>query len=155
MQPDETKHTAMVETFQESLDMMAFVPLDPPEPDALPAGKSIVVTMNFDGPVSGQVALVVPEHFAHTLAANFLGTEPDDPEADVKAADSIKELVNVTVGAMMPKLASSRDDIFDLSIPQSRAFDTATEWSAFTGSPNTSIFTAEGDTIAIQLRLAA
>lgn len=155
MQPDTQKNEAMVTTFQESLDTMAFVPLDPAEPDATPAGKALLVTMDFKGPVAGQVALVVPEHFAHTLAANFLGTMPDDPEADAKAADSIKELVNVTVGAMMPRLATSRDDEFDLSIPQSRAFDVESEWSHFTTQPNTTVFAAEGDTIAIQLRLAA
>jgi chemotaxis protein CheY-P-specific phosphatase CheC len=155
MQPDESKHAAMVETFQESLDTMAFVPLDPAEPDAQPAGKSLLVTMDFNGPLCGQVALVVPESFAHTLAANFLGTEPNDPETDTKAADSIKELVNVTVGAMMPKIAASRDDMFDLSIPQSRAFDTESEWKRFTGTPNTTVFSAEGETIAIQLCLAA
>lgn len=155
MQPDPTRHEAMIATFQESLDTMAFVPLDPAEPDALPAGKALLVTMDFKGPVTGQVALVVPEHFAHTLAANFLGTEPDDPEADMKAADSIKELVNVTVGAMMPRLATSKEDTFDLSIPQSRAFDLESEWHRFTTQPNTTVFAAEGDTIAIQLRLAA
>ena len=93
MQPDETKHAAMVETFQAWLDTMAVVPLDPAEPDAQPAGKSLLVTMDFNGPLCGQVALVMPESFAHTLAANFLGTEPNDPEtARLHLATSVRSL---------------------------------------------------------------
>lgn len=155
MQRDETKHTAMIETFQESLDTMAFIPLDPPDADAVPQGEAIIVTMDFSGPSSGQVAVVVPDRFAHALAANFLGTDPSDPEADTKAADSIKELVNVTVGAMMPRIAPSKDATFDLTIPQARPFVTENEWQAFCEQPNTSVFNAEGEVIAIQLRLAA
>jgi len=146
MQPDAPQ--ALLETLAESLELMAFIMLDPvTEPPAAPE-EAVVVSMGFSGPVSGSVQVIAPRAFATMLSANVLGSDPSDEDALVKADDCLKELVNVVGGALMPKLSTSPDDVFKLELPTLRTMDDS-EWTSI--SATSQLAMADGHVIAARL----
>jgi hypothetical protein len=108
--------------------------------------------MSFAGPTGGRVRLVASRRFSMTLAGNVLGVTPADPDAAEKADDCFKELLNVVVGALMPRLAAAGDD-YKLSLPKARAFATG-EWADFCSGPGVCVLDAEGQTLAARLDAA-
>lgn len=146
----ETKQHAVVETFVQTLDMMAFIPSEPVDAAlATPPSDALLVSLSFSGPTSGRLELVASREFARLLAANVVGEEPDDPEAERKAEDSIKELINVAAGAMMPQIAESENDVFSLSLPSLDHFDVEAGWRQF--ADHAFVLNADGQTIALRL----
>lgn len=65
----------------------------------------------------GGLVLAVPEALARTIAANFLGTDEDDPIVEEHGSDSLGEILNVICGHLLSALYG-RDEVFDLSIPR-------------------------------------
>ena len=146
----ETKQHAAVETFVQTLDTMAFIPSEPIDVAlAEPPNDAVLVTLSFTGPTSGTLELVASRQFARLLAANVVGEEPDDPDAERKAEDSIKELINVAAGAMMPQIADSENDVFSLSLPTLQRFNTERNWREF--ADHAFVLNADGQTIALRL----
>jgi len=90
--------------------------LEEPEPPEVP-GPYLQAQMEFVGPFAGSIALSTPEAFCTHLAANVLGLDPDDAETGNGAADSLKELLNVICGNLLPDLAGD-DPVFDLTVPR-------------------------------------
>ena len=118
----ETTENVLIESLSEALETMAFMMVMPAD-DELPApDQGIHVIMNFTGPTSGTVELVAGADFAQMLAANVMGIDSEEDEARTKSADAFKELLNTTCGVLLPRLAGSPADIFDLTLPQATDF---------------------------------
>jgi chemotaxis protein CheY-P-specific phosphatase CheC len=141
----------LTETTMSALETMAFFCCEPASPDNPWPEQAVKFTMSFKGPQSGVVELVAGRFFGQRLASNALGCGVTDDEAVERATDSIQELINIVVGMMMPRLASSPGDVFDLGLPVMTEFDSATNWNDFLASFGATAIDAEGDTIALRI----
>lgn len=72
-------------------------------PEGAPAteGRFAEATIGFQAPRSGQLRLRLPWHVAREAAANLLGVEADDPEAEAQALAAAGELLNMISGAAL------------------------------------------------------
>ncbi len=145
----------LMETTVASLETMAFFCCEPATDEALSPEDAISVEMHFKGPQCGTVQIVASKFFGQRLASNALCCGVTDQEAVERAEDSVRELINVVVGALMPRIAKTRGDVFNLSLPSSRAFDSTTEWDSFSRDANACLIDAEGETVGLRLKQAA
>jgi chemotaxis protein CheY-P-specific phosphatase CheC len=73
--------------------------------------------VSYFGPVEGTVSCWCTRDFAVRLAANLLGIEPEEGEAQVNAEDSVREFMNVLCGQLVT-LWHGTQDVYNLSIPK-------------------------------------
>lgn len=146
-----TTNAPMVEAFAQVLETMAFISLSPIAAPHEGPPDTLLTAIDFTGPFSGAVELVASEEFAVTLAANVLGSSRADPNAADRARDAVKELVNVTCGALLSKLGHTCRKPFEVGIPRIAAFDPS-QWQAFLASPDSAAFDADGHTVALRVR---
>lgn len=136
------------------LETTAFLSPMPPEGEA--AAPEMAQLASIDITAKGlalSLELVAGKGFALTLAANLLGTGPDDPTAEQQANDSVKELMNVTAGTIIPSLPDFPAAGYEMSIPRVGAFDVQTQWAAYTASTGVVVLDVEGQTVAARLRV--
>ena len=148
---DKIKTDVLVETFSQALETMAFMMAMPPEDELPVPDKSVLVHMDFTGPISGRAEILAGMELIEMVAANIMGLEPDDPDAQGKSLDAFKELLNTTCGVLLPKLASSPADIFDVTIPQANIFDNAEQWENYIKQPDVTILDVDFSPIAVRL----
>ncbi len=139
----------LAETTFAALETMAFFCCEPAQPDAPWPEDALQIRMHFRGHVSGTVTLLAGKFFGQRLASNALGCGVEDEDAVSRADDSLKELMNVVVGMMMPRLARSDADVFDLSLPSADPFDAAWGWNDVAARPDACAIDAEGDTLVL------
>lgn len=144
----------LMETAVGALETMAFFCCEPATVDALSPEDAISVEMDFKGPRSGHVQIVTSRFFGQRLASNALCCGVTDPDAVDRAEDSVRELINVVVGALMPRIADRKSDVFNLSLPRSRPFDANLEWEAFANDQGVCLIDAEGETLGLRLQAA-
>jgi hypothetical protein len=87
-----------------TLEEAAFVFAETSQDAAPFEGTVIEARMGYSGPSTGEIRLAAAPAFAATLAANLLGTEPDDPEATSREMDAVGELLNMVCGMLVPEL---------------------------------------------------
>ncbi|HLL89549.1 MAG TPA: chemotaxis protein CheX [Tepidisphaeraceae bacterium] len=136
------------------LETMAFMSPLPPEPDqpapACPP-DAVLAAIGFTGPHGGTLELVAGMQLAMTLAANLLGTDPADPEAEARCRDALKEVMNVTCGTVVQQLPDFPQVAHEMGIPVLVAFDPR-QWDAFTAAAGAAALDIDGHTVAIRLR---
>lgn len=90
------------------------------QPANLPAGAVwLRCDASYDGPARGTVCCWCTRDFAIQLAANLLGTEPDEGDAQIVAEDAVREFMNVLCGQLVTTW-HGKDDVYDLAIPTVR-----------------------------------
>lgn len=101
------------------IERMAFMFWEVAEAEELPASapRAVLAHVSFKGPIEGTLALAVPVAMSTELAANALGIDRNDPAANAKGEDSVKELLNVVCGNLLTAIAGD-EPTFELSIPQ-------------------------------------
>lgn len=149
--PDGNTARALAEAarvFREVLERQAFLFAEPGEEGSPgPAeAEGVVLSLAFSGPVRGRLDLSLPRGLAVEIAANVLGTEPDDPEAGARAVDACRELLNVTCGNLVTALWGE-GPVFDLAIPETLS---ASDWDA--AAPGTIPFLVEDHPLLLRLR---
>ncbi len=149
--PVETPHQVILETVSQTLETMAFICVEPITEAAVP-DEPLCLSMKFDGPSRGAVEMVASRNLGRRLASEVLMVEADDPEFESRAEDALREILNVVVGAMMPHLARSPGDVFNLGLPETADFD-PNRWSLFTDPHKACLLDAE--TQPIGFRIAA
>ena len=82
--------------------------------EAMPDGPKAITHVGFDGPCKGMLYLAVPQDMLPELASNMLGTE--DMPSDGQQEDSLKELLNVVCGNLLPAVAGA-EAVFNVSAP--------------------------------------
>jgi CheY-specific phosphatase CheX len=75
------------------------------------------VSLGFEGTPSGSVHVWADNGFMRFAAANMLGIDTDDPYAEGKGIDALKELLNMVVGNYLTEVYGSTK-VFELGIPQ-------------------------------------
>ncbi|MBD3267895.1 hypothetical protein GF373_14600 [bacterium] len=140
-------------TFTTVLEQFAFMFAEPAGKEEFPTDRDryVQATLRFVGPMTGQLVLAVPEEECVVYAANILGTDPDDGEAQDDAADSFKELVNVTTGQVLTALAGE-EVVFDLSVPELGEL-TPGQWTELLHDPDTFPFLVDDSPLLFCLKI--
>lgn len=69
-------------------------------------GDVVESRIGLSGPVHGEVLIASSAQFAHDLAANLLGVDPDDDTARANRLDALGEILNIIGGALLEELSS-------------------------------------------------
>ncbi len=125
MQPQ--THSPLTTVFSDVLSDLAFMFTDDEPAEPSPGSLWLEGTIRYQGPVSGELRVLCPMEFTRLLAANLLGIDADDAEAEARSPDALREFLNVLCGQFVTA-AYGHDKVFDLSIPQARVLsETPTE----------------------------
>jgi chemotaxis protein CheY-P-specific phosphatase CheC len=141
----------LIESLTEAMETTAFMIPMPPEEQLPGPSQGVLVSIDFNGPVNGTIELYVGSEFARMMAANVIGLEPDDHEAQNKSIDAVKELVNITAGVLLVKLTHSPADMFNLTIPRAREQLDSQSWEQYITQDNVTVLEVDGFPLATRL----
>ncbi len=96
---------------------MAFIFVNDPDEDTPTPKYTLQSSIQYSGPNKGRLVLRCDGRFAATLAANLLGVDPQDSEAEKGRLDALRELMNVFCGNFVTE-AYGTDGLYELSIPE-------------------------------------
>ena len=111
---------AMKTSISDVLETMFFMPLEFSDPVELgpyvedPAKELLGSKLDFGGPFSGSIFLLLPSGLAQVMTANFLGEEKERVTRN-QVTDTIKEIVNMITGKMFS--VYDHEAIFELGLP--------------------------------------
>lgn len=97
--------------------------------------------VRYIGPVQGRLCCWCTREFATRLAANLLGIEPGSSDAQVRADDALRELLNVLCGQLVTSWYGA-GPVFNLTIP---VVEESLTPPASAGTPQTCCFTVEDE----------
>ncbi|MBC8468798.1 MAG: hypothetical protein H8D56_04945 [Planctomycetes bacterium] len=138
----------LTNSLAQALETMAFLTIMPPEDDMAAPEQIVLAEISFSGPKSGTIQILAGLDFCRILAENISAlTEVSDETC----YDALKELSNVTSGLLLPILACSQEDVFDITIPTIKNGDDSPKWNEFVEQPNTCILNIEGYMVATRL----
>jgi hypothetical protein len=80
----DTYTQTLIESVAETLETMAFIMAMPVEKDLEAPCVTVQVSMSFEGPVNGTIAIMGGNELVELIAANFLGLEPEDKDVHEK-----------------------------------------------------------------------
>ena len=120
MSPQTT--AALTTVFSDVLGNLAFMFSDGDQADPSSAATWLETTIGYHGPSSGTLRLQCTSEFGVLLAANLLGIDPEDDDAESKAQDAVKEFMNIVCGQFVTA-AHGTNDVFDLTIPATRTLE--------------------------------
>jgi chemotaxis protein CheY-P-specific phosphatase CheC len=146
--------TPLVQSLAEALETMGFImpfPADGP-PDAPPEPRR--VTIEYSCGNGGRIELLAPLSLGRQLAANMLGSDPADERVGEAAEDALRELLNVTCGSLLRRLATPCGQSAAMGLPAVGQIASSDEWNSFVGSAGTEVLDADGAPIAVRLRAA-
>ena len=149
----ETSENILPEAISEALETMAFMTVMPIEEEMPYPCQSIEATMSFSGPISGEVKILAGIEFAHMIAANVLGVDFGDPEAQSKSTDAFKEMLNTVCGVLLPKLARSSADVFDVTLPQAQKISGQEKWEEFVATSGATVLNIDENLVAVRLSI--
>ncbi|MEN6373972.1 MAG: chemotaxis protein CheX [Smithella sp.] len=95
----------------EVFEKMFFVFLEPVDEDVK---YDMIASINFTGPVSGEIDVMLTSDLANSMVQNMLGVGEGGVTRKL-IEDCVKESVNMVGGNFLQKYDSSK--VFDLSIP--------------------------------------
>lgn len=106
-------------TFLEVVEQLTFMFGEPTSKSALldANGDYVLAQISFTGDIAGTLSLAVPCACVPEIAANILGLEPEEVEADAMAPDSLGEMLNVICGHVIMAIAGKGAD-FRLGSPR-------------------------------------
>ena len=113
---------AMKNSISEVLETMFFLPVDFSDTVNAEEIQMSVTKLDFSGPFSGSFVLFIPEEFAVSLTANFLGKDKEKVSED-NVIETSKEVINMIAGSTFANLDDQA--VFDLNIPENILFDQA------------------------------
>ncbi|MCD6392549.1 MAG: chemotaxis protein CheX [Planctomycetes bacterium] len=145
----------LIEALTEALETTAFMMALPPEEEMPSPTQGVLVRIDFNGPVSGTVELWTGSEFSQMIAANIMGIEPDDEEAQTKSIDAVKELVNIIGGVLLTKLTDSPSDMFNLTVPRAQEHLNSEAWEEYIAQDDVTVLDVEGFPVATRLLITA
>jgi hypothetical protein len=126
----EVIHIALEQALSDALETMAFITPVPPEDASSPSGPAMLTRIEYRGAMNGALELACPQAFGAMLVANLLGCPADSPDVHERAADALRELINVTCGTILRSSDATALGVVEMSVPTQEAFD-LTDWDAF------------------------
>lgn len=82
--------------------------------------KIIAAELNFDGPLSGSCIFYVPEKFAVSVTADFMGKEKEDISNN-QVKETVKEITNMITGNTFSLY--DPEAVYNLGVPELVGFD--------------------------------
>jgi len=120
-------------------------------------GEFVVATLPVSGAVTGLVGLAMQPPLGAEVAANLLGVEPGDPEADARVSDAVGELLNMLAGSLAAQ-TSAASERWTLGSPHTRVVCCLLQEEAFRAVQPVSLVTDQGEgiwaAVALQGRAA-
>ena len=113
---------AMKNAISKVLETMFFLPVDFSDTVNTEEIQMSVTKLDFSGPFSGSFVLFIPEEFAVSLTANFLGKDKEKVSED-NVIETSKEVINMIAGSTFANLDDQA--VFDLNIPENILFEQA------------------------------
>ena len=147
----DTYTQTLIESVAETLETMAFIMAMPAEEDLEAPCATVQVSMSFEGPVNGTIAIMGGNELVELIAANFLGLEPEDKDVHEKKIDAFKELLNTICGILLPKFATVDSDVFNITIPESIEYDEIADWDNFVAQEHIAILDCDYYPLAISI----
>lgn len=140
--------------FAEVLEQMAFMFADAVEADEPPSppASPLLAHMTFRGAMAGKLSLAVTAEMCPEIAANLLGTEPEDAVDPKISRDALKELLNVTCGHVLTALAGDKP-VFDLTVPQVEELPEEA-WTAMATAAETAALLVDDRPVLLSIELA-
>ncbi len=114
-------------------------------------GQAEAVQMKFSGHFPGIMTIALPDELTKTIAANMLGMDEDDDEAQEEAHDSLKEMLNVVCGHILTEVAGT-EVVFDLSVPHVTRLKSE-QWEILKKAPQTVLFELEDEPMLVNVNL--
>jgi len=138
----------LTKALDQALETMAFLTIMPPEDDMTAPEQAVLAEISFTGPKNGTIQILAGLDFCRILAENIGAlTEVNDETCH----DALKELSNVTSGLLLPVMANSQADVFDITIPTIKNGGDCPKWNEFVEQANTCILNIEGYLVATRL----
>ncbi|MDX9974039.1 MAG: chemotaxis protein CheX [FCB group bacterium] len=150
---DSNLNEKLADVFREIIEQLAFMFAEPVEKAEVPgvSGDTLGIRMEFSGPFAGRLSLAASRSEGVEVAANILGLDSDDPSAQVRAEDALKEVLNVTCGRLLTELAGA-EPVFQLTVPQSIPLD-AQAWAAMLAADGTQAFDVDGNYVLLSVEV--
>jgi len=99
----------LFETLSEVLEDAAFIFTESAD-ETLGWNNSILKSsIPYAGEEQGTLSLAVDAEMAKLFAANLLGIEPDDEDADRKSGEAVSEILNIVCGVLLERWLGSRN----------------------------------------------
>lgn len=140
----------VTEAMTQALEKMAFMMIMPFDEEPEVPHVVIMSEINFSGPISGTLRAAAGIEFAQVLAEN-ISSQAELTEEE--CIDAMKELVNVTCGLVLPMIAASGADVFDLTVPHLTRHEDRLHWDDFVSQDDVTVLNVEGYPLATRLIL--
>ena len=139
----------LYETLSEVLEDAAFVFTESAD-ETLGWNNSILKSsIPYEGEEKGTLSLAVGNEMARIFAANLLGIEPDDDDAEKKSGEAVSEILNIVCGVLLERWLGSRNHC-RLGIPSTVSLSEAQEMAELKSSKcNAILEDEEGNRIDI------
>ena len=142
------KTATLTTIFSEVLANLAFM-FSEDEEDIIPSAGDVWLEteIGYRGPQSGTLRFWCAREFSVRLAANLLGIDPDDDDAESQAVDAVKEFMNIVCGQLITAIHGT-EVVFDLTIPALRELSETPRFSE-DGGPHSSTLFVEGQRLLL------
>lgn len=138
----------LTESLTHALEQMAFLTILPPDENIVAPETITLAEISFTGPKTGTIQILAGLDLCKILAENIAALKQVNEET---CYDALKELSNVTCGLLLPELADSPADVFDITIPIIKNEEDCPNWNEFVEQQNISILNIEGYLVATRL----
>lgn len=100
------EHAEVDDVVATVLETFAFAFPETVQVDELPQadGEILCARIWFSGAASGTLAMAAPVELCVSMAANILGLEEGDPDAMLRGADTLGEIVNIAAGHLATRI---------------------------------------------------
>ncbi|MFQ5474075.1 MAG: chemotaxis protein CheX [Dehalococcoidia bacterium] len=139
--------TTLTEVFSEVLSDLAFLFTDEDAVETTEDDLWLETVIGYQGSQSGALRLRCTRRFSILLAANLLGADPEDADAEDSADDAVKEFMNIVCGQFVTAVHGTKD-VFQLTIPQIAELPGPPDLSGCDGG-NSSRMTVEGQPVQL------
>jgi chemotaxis protein CheY-P-specific phosphatase CheC len=137
------------ESLTQALEKVAFLEVMPPEDDCNDPKDIIVAEIEFVGHVSGRIQIASEREFIRVFAENMCGMED---LTDEQYDDALKELANITCGLVLPMLAESQKEEFNMAVPYLTELSPP-KWQDFIAEEDTVLLEVEGHPLCAKLEI--
>ena len=144
----EISHPALEQALSEALETMAFITPLPPDDASPPSGPVVLSRIEYRGAANGALELACSQAFGAMLVANLLGCPADGPDVNQRAADALRELINVTCGTILRRSDAIATGVVEMGVPTQGAFDRE-DWNTFIAA-GAIVMDADGHKLALR-----
>lgn len=141
----------VTEALTETLETMAFCSVDSVTDDMEIPPRLVHVKINYKGPKEGSLQILGGWELGQQIAECIGCVEAME---DRFVIDAWKEICNVLSGLVIPAIADSQADIYDITVPVATIKEQSPTWNEFIGLPDAQVVCVEGCAVATHLNIS-